>query len=140
MNGIWTFFTSWAHFRRFDEGLCDSAVPPPVAGGDEVCHAAALQEGAGAHLAFGEDLGESNHLHQTQPDHCCFGVVAETEAVAEPGAYGHDVLVGEETIIRTFGGVGGVLQTESFVFPVSYLFFNFDSTLKQILKAGSAIS
>ena len=34
------------------EGLCHLAVASPVAGGDEVGHAAALQEGDGADLAL----------------------------------------------------------------------------------------
>lgn len=80
------------HLGRFGKGLGNFAVPPPVAGGDEVSHAAAFQESGGAHLAFAEQLGEGDHFHEAQPDHRRLGVVAETEAVAEPGTYCHDIL------------------------------------------------
>lgn len=88
--------SSWTHLGRFDESLSDFAVSSSVAGGDEVGHAAALQEGGGGHFAFAKQLGEGHHFHQTQPDHSRFGVVAETEAVAESSTYGHDILGGFE--------------------------------------------
>lgn len=90
------------HLGRFGEGLGDLAVPSSVAGGDEVGDAAALQEGGGAHLAFAEQLGERDHLHQPQPDHRRLGVVSETEAVAESGTYCHDVLTYMLLLINTF--------------------------------------
>ena len=74
------------------EGLGHLAVPAPVAGGDEIGHAAALQERGRGHLAFAEDPGKGNHLHEPQADDGGFRVVATEEAVTEPGAYGHDVL------------------------------------------------
>ena len=74
------------------EGLGHLAVPAPVAGGDEIGHAAALQECGRGHLAFAEDPGEGNHLHEPQADDGGFRVVATEKAVTEPGAYGHDVL------------------------------------------------
>lgn len=74
------------------EGLGHLAVPAPVAGGDEISHAAALQERGRGHLAFAEDPGEGDHLHEPQADDGGFRVVAAEEAITEPGAYGHDVL------------------------------------------------
>lgn len=80
------------HLGRFGEGLGDPAVSSSVAGGDEVRHAAAFQEGVGAHLAFAEQLGKGDHFHQTQSDHRRLGVVAKAEAIAESGTYRHDIL------------------------------------------------
>ena len=74
------------------EGLGHLAVPAPVAGGDEVGHAAALQERGRGHPAFAEDAGEGDHLHEPQADDGGFRVIAAEEAVAEPSAHGHDVL------------------------------------------------
>ena len=74
------------------EGLGHLAVPAPVAGGDEVGHAAALQERGRGHPAFAEDPGEGDHLHEPQADDGGLRVVAAEEAVTEPSAHGHDVL------------------------------------------------
>lgn len=62
-----------------------------VAGGNEVGHAAGLEEGA--ELAAGvEDVDELDHLHEAQADDGRLGVVAEAQPVHEAGAHGHDVL------------------------------------------------
>lgn len=74
------------------EGLCHLAVPPSVAGGDEVSHPAALQEGGRGHLALTEDLGERDHFHEPQADDGRLGVVPTAEAIAEAGSHGHNVL------------------------------------------------
>lgn len=76
----------------FGERLCDSAVSATVARGDEVGHAAALQEGGRAHLTFAEQLGEGDHFHQAQSDHRRLGVVSKTKAVAESSTDRHDIL------------------------------------------------
>lgn len=68
------------------------AVPASIAGGDQIRHAAALQEGGRGHLALAEDPGEGDHLHEPQADDGSFRVVSTVEAVAEPGAHGYDVL------------------------------------------------
>lgn len=46
------------------KGLGHPAVPAPIAGGDQVSHAAALQEGGCGHLALAEDPGEGDHFHE----------------------------------------------------------------------------
>lgn len=68
------------------------AVPAPIAGGDEVGHAAALQEGGRGHLALAEDPGEGDHFHEPQADDGSFGVVPAVEAVAEPSSHRYNVL------------------------------------------------
>lgn len=68
------------------------AVPASVAGGDEVGHAAALQEGGRGHLALAEDPGEGDHFHEPQADDGSFGVVPAVEAVTEPGSHRYNVL------------------------------------------------
>ena len=88
-----------AHLPSLHESLGHLAVAAPVAGGDEVGHAAALQEGGGGHGARGaEDPGEGDHLHQTQPDHCCLRVVPETQTVTETGSDRNDVLRTRESV------------------------------------------
>lgn len=82
----------FTHFGCFDEGLGHLAVASSVTGGDEVGHSAALQERSRSDLFFAEEFGKRDHFHQPQPDYGCFGVVAKTEAVAEPGADCHDIL------------------------------------------------
>lgn len=72
--------------------LSHPAVPAPVAGGDQVGHAAALQEGGCRHLALAEDPGEGDHFHEPQADDGRFGVVSTAEAVAEAGSHRDDVL------------------------------------------------
>lgn len=74
------------------EGFCHLAVPPAIAGGDEVSHPAALQEGGRGHLAFTEDLGKSDHFHESQTDDGCLGVVPTAEAIAEAGSHSNYVL------------------------------------------------
>lgn len=74
------------------KGLGDPAVPAAVAGGDQIGHAAALQEGGCGHLALAEDPGEGDHLHESQADDGSFGVVSTVETVAEPGSHRYDVL------------------------------------------------
>lgn len=76
----------------FGKSLCNATVSSSVACGDEVGHTAALQEGGGAHLTFAEQLGEGDHFHQAQSDHCRLGVVAKTKAIAESSADRHDIL------------------------------------------------
>lgn len=52
------------YFPRLCKRLSNLPVAPSVAGGDEVSHAAALQEGGrGDRAICAEDLGEGNHLH-----------------------------------------------------------------------------
>lgn len=82
----------WTNLWGFDKRLCHFAVSSSVAGGDEVRHAAAFQEGVRTHLAFAEHLCEGHHLHEAQSDHRCLGVVPKTETVTESGPYCHDVL------------------------------------------------
>lgn len=54
-----------SHLPRLHKSFRYSAVAAAVAGGDEVGHAAALQEGRGGHWAGGaEDAGERDHLHE----------------------------------------------------------------------------
>ena len=74
------------------EGFCHLAVPPSIAGGDEVSHPAALQEGGRGHLAFTKDLGKSDHFHQSQTDDGCLGVVPTAEAIAEASSDSNYVL------------------------------------------------
>ena len=74
------------------KGLGHPAVPAPIAGGDQISHAATLQEGGRGHLALAEDPGKGDHFHEPQADDSGFGVVATAEAIAEPGSHGHDVL------------------------------------------------
>lgn len=80
------------YLSSLGKGLGDPAVPAAVAGGDEVGHAAALQEGGCGHLALAEDPGEGDHLHESQADDGSFGVVSTAETVAEPSSHGDDVL------------------------------------------------
>lgn len=82
-----------SYFACLGEGLPDFAVPPAVAGRDEVGHATALQEGGGGDGAFSaEDPGEADHLHQAEANHGCLGVVAESQAVTEARSHCYDVL------------------------------------------------
>lgn len=82
-----------SYFACFGKGLPDLAVASTVAGGDEVRHAAALQEGGRRDGALGaEEPGEAYHLHQAQADHRCLGVVAKPQAVAETRPHCDDVL------------------------------------------------
>lgn len=74
------------------KGLGHPAVPAPIAGGDQVGHAAALQEGGCGHLALAEDLGEGDHFHESQADDGSFGVVSAVETVAEARSHRYDVL------------------------------------------------
>ena len=84
---------AYTYLSCFCEGLGDLAVASAVAGGDEVGHAAALQEGGGADGPVGaEHLGEGDHFHQAQADHRSLSVVSETQAVAEACTHRHDVL------------------------------------------------
>ena len=84
---------AYTYLSCFGEGLGDLAVAYAVAGGDEIGHAAALQEGGGGDgPVSAEHLGEGDHLHQPQADDCSLGVVSETQAVAEACAHRHDVL------------------------------------------------
>lgn len=80
------------YLSSLGKGLGDPAVPAAVAGGDQVGHAAALQEGGCGHLALAEDPGEGDHFHESQADDSSFGVVPAAETVAEPGSHRYDVL------------------------------------------------
>lgn len=84
---------------QFFNGLSSSgkclghpAVPASVAGGDQVGHATALQEGGRGHVALAEDPCEGDHFHEPQADDGSFGVVSTVEAVTEPGSHRYDVL------------------------------------------------
>lgn len=94
------------------------AVPAPVAGGDQVGHAAALQEGGGRHLALAEDPGEGDHFHEPQADDGRFGVVSTAEAVAEPGSHRYDVL----KCTTEFHGVSIVNHRDSKIWSLQKLF------------------
>lgn len=72
--------------------LSHPAVPASVAGGDQVGHATALQEGGRGHVALAEDPCEGDHFHEPQADDGSFGVVSTVEAVTEPGSHRYDVL------------------------------------------------
>lgn len=75
------------------KSLCHATVSSSVAGGDEVSHAAALEECGGGHgIVFAEEFGESDHLHQAQPDDGCFGVVSTPQTVTEACAHRNNVL------------------------------------------------
>lgn len=74
------------------EGLGHLPVPPSVAGSDEVSNTAALQEGGRGHGATAEELGEGDHLHESQSDHSCLGVVAKAQAITEASPNGHYIL------------------------------------------------
>lgn len=75
------------------KSLCHATVSSSVAGGDEVSHAAALEECGGGHgIVFAEEFGESDHLHQAQPDDGCFSVVSTPQTVTEPCAHCNNVL------------------------------------------------
>lgn len=81
------------YLAGFGEGLCDLAVASAVAGGDEIGHAAALQEGCRGDGSRGaEDTREGNHLHQAQADHRRLGVVTKTQTVTEARAHSHNIL------------------------------------------------
>lgn len=80
------------YLSSLGKGLCHLAIPAPIASGDQVGNAAALQEGGRGHLALAEDLGEGDHFHEPQADDGCFGVVPTAEPVTEPSSHRHDVL------------------------------------------------
>ena len=81
------------YFARFGESLSNLAIAPSVAGCDEVSDAAALQEGGGRdETVCAEELGEGNHLHEAETDHCCLGVVAKSQAITEACSHCHNVL------------------------------------------------
>lgn len=80
-----------------DEGLRYTTVASAVAGGDEVGYSTAFQKGSRGHGAvFTEESGKGDHLHQPQPDHCCFGIVSTLQAVTETCTHSHDVLEKQE--------------------------------------------
>lgn len=81
-----------AHLSCAGEGLSHLAVPPSIAGSDEVSNTTALQEGGRGHRAPAEELGEGDHLHEPQSDHCCLGVVAKAQPITEASPHGHDIL------------------------------------------------
>lgn len=81
-----------AYFSSASKGLRHLAVPPSIAGGDEVSHATALQEGGRGHRATAEEFGKGDHLHEPQPDHCRLGVVTKAEPVTEASPDGHYIL------------------------------------------------
>nr|XP_035954841.1 uncharacterized protein LOC118539965 [Halichoerus grypus] len=81
-----------SHLSCAGEGFCHLSVPPSVAGSDEVSNTAALQEGGTGHRATAEELGKADHLHESQSDHCCLGVVAKAQPVTEASAHGHYIL------------------------------------------------
>lgn len=81
-----------AHLSCAGEGLGHLPVPPSVAGSDEVSNTAALQEGGRGHGATAEELGEGDHLHESQSDHSCLGVVAKAQAITEASPNGHYIL------------------------------------------------
>lgn len=81
-----------AHLSCAGKGLCHLAVPPSIAGSDEVSDTTALQEGGRGHRALAEELGEGDHLHEAQSDHRCLGVVAKAQPIAEASPHGHYIL------------------------------------------------
>ncbi len=73
-----------------------------VAGGDEVSHAAALEEcGGGYRFVFAEEFGEGDHLHQSQTNDSCFSVVSTLQTITEACAHCNNVLKQGE--IRKWG-------------------------------------
>ncbi len=78
-------------FASEDEGLRDLPIAPSIAGGDEVGHSAALEEG-GQRGAVIEDLSVLYHLHEAEPDDGSLGVVAAFEPVGKARAARHNVL------------------------------------------------
>lgn len=86
------FILPRAHLSCAGEGLGHLAVPPSVAGSDEISNTAALQEGGRGHRATAEELGEGDHLHEPQSDHGRLGVVAKAQPITEAGPHGHYIL------------------------------------------------
>lgn len=85
--------SSSSYFAGFGESFPDLAVASTVAGCDEISDAAALQEGGRGHGAVcAEEPGEGDHLHQAKTNHCCLGVVAESQAVTETCSHCYNVL------------------------------------------------
>lgn len=88
----------WDHFRFsyfacFSKSFPNLAVATSVTGRDEVSDAAALQESdRWDGTVCAEDLGEGDHLHQTQTDHGCFSVVSKSQTITETSSYCYDVL------------------------------------------------
>lgn len=80
------------YLSRPGKRLGHPAVAAPVAGGDQVGHTAALQEGGCGHLALAEDPGEGDHLHEPQADDGGLGVVSAAEAITEAGSHPYNVL------------------------------------------------
>mmetsp|Transcript_31235 Transcript_31235/g.97990 ORF Transcript_31235/g.97990 Transcript_31235/m.97990 type:complete len:324 (+) Transcript_31235:227-1198(+) len=76
---------------RANEGLGALAVAAAEAGGDEVGHAAALEEGAVLDVRV-EMPDEGDHFLEADADERSLGVPSEPESVAEADAQGHDVL------------------------------------------------
>lgn len=77
----------------FGKSFTNFTVTSTIAGSDEVSNTAALQEGGGGdRTGRAEKSCKCNHLHQTQTDYCCFGVITEAKAVAETCANCHNVL------------------------------------------------
>lgn len=90
------------HLPRLHKSLRHFTVTSSVAGGDEVGHAAALQEGGGGDRpGRAENTSKSDHLHQPQSDHRCLGVVPETQAVTETCPHGNDVLRSRRRAVKT---------------------------------------
>lgn len=85
--------TKVSYFACFSESFPELAVASTIAGCDEVSDAAALQEDGGGDVRVcAEDLGEFNHLHQAETDHCCLGVVTEPKAITKTCSYSYNVL------------------------------------------------
>mmetsp|Transcript_91901 Transcript_91901/g.256706 ORF Transcript_91901/g.256706 Transcript_91901/m.256706 type:complete len:252 (+) Transcript_91901:604-1359(+) len=78
---------------RLHKSFSTLTVAPSEAGGDEVGHTAALQEGAVLH-AWVEVADEGGHLLQPDSDDSRLRVAAETYSVAEASPKGHHVLEG----------------------------------------------
>lgn len=85
-----------AHLSSTSKGLSHFAVPPSIAGSDEVSYATALQEGGRGYRALAEELGKGNHLHEPQPNHCCLGVVSKAQPITEASSNSHYILWGVE--------------------------------------------
>lgn len=79
------------YLSSLDELLADAAISAAVAGGDEIGHAAALEEGRQLGAAV-KRVHELDHLHQSKPDYGCFGVVTQAQSVDETGGTGDNIL------------------------------------------------